>query len=441
MFNVLVLILVLGMGSTVVAFAQRSLRDEAYQRRFTVVGAALVGTGAVLATTSNLVILAIAWVATSLLAVELIRTGPAAGVAERSLRARRSFVAGDLALVAAVAIIVVASGSTAIGDIDQVGPVALGIASVLVVIAAAARSASGPFYRWLPDSLGAPTPSSALLHAGVVNGGALVLLKLAPTTTQSMAGAVAAALVGGLTCVFAEAVMVTRPDVKGRLAWSTIAQMSFTLLLVGLGLHIAAGLHLVAHGLYKGALFLGSGSTVRVLARVRRAPSTTTLGSGRTVAALSFGSMAIAIATTVELTGANWTADLALVAGLAWVAAGCATQAALRRATGTIEYATTLALGAGFVGSFLLGTVVLKHGVESQLGAENAALSPLWVLPVLASLVAVALAPRSLPVWRHVRAAGRPTPISRPQRSSLLAFHPGHIAIEGDQPALDRIGA
>lgn len=440
MFNVLVLALVLGMGSTVVFFARRSLRGESYQRRFTVLGVALVGTGAVLATTSNLVVLAVTWVATSLLAVALIRTGPEAGVVERSSRARRSFVVGDLALVAAVAVVVSASGSTAVADVDQVGPVTLGIAGVLLVIAAAARSASGPFYRWLPDSLGAPTPSSALLHAGVVNGGALVLIKLAPTTTQSLAGAVAAVLVGGLTCVFAEAVMVTRPDVKGRLAWSTIAQMSFTLLLCGLGLHVAAGLHLVAHGLYKGTLFLGSGSTVRALVRSRRAPSATS-ASSRSVAMLAFASTAAAVAVTVELVGARWTAELALLAGLVWVTAVCATLAAMRRADGAVERATTLAVGAGFVGSFLLATVALKHGVEPQIGVATAALSPLWVLPVLACLVAVALAPRSLPVWRHVRAAGRPTPVLRRPRPGPLAARPSHIAIAPDQSALDRIGA
>ena len=440
MFTVLVLALVLGMGSTVIVFARRSLRDEAYRRRFTVIGVALVAAGAVLTITSNLVVLAVAWVATSLLAVELIRTGPEAGVDERSIRARRSFVVGDLALIAAVAIIVIASGSTAVGDVGQVGPVALGIAGVLLVTAAAARSASGPFYRWLPDSLGAPTPSSALLHAGVVNGGALVLIRLAPTTTQSLAGALAAVLVGGLTCVFAEAVMVTRPDVKGRLAWSTIAQMSFTLLLCGLGLHVAAGLHLVAHGLYKGALFLGSGSNVRALVRSRRAPSASSV-SGRSVAVLAFASMAAAVAVTIELANARWTAELALLAGLAWVTAGCATQAALRRADGAVERATTLAVGAGSVGFFLLATLALKHSIEPQIGAGTVALSPLWVLPVLAGLLAVSLAPRSLPVWRHVRAAGRPRPFLNRRRPGDPTARSPHIAITSDQPALDRIGA
>ena len=308
------------------------------------------------------------------------------------------------------------------------------------MVAAAARSASGPFYRWLPDSLGAPTPSSALLHAGVVNGGALVLIKLAPTTTQSLAGAVAAVLVGGLTCVFAEAVMITRPDVKGRLAWSTIAQMSFTLLLCGLGLHVAAGLHLVAHGLYKGALFLGSGSTVRALVRSRRAPSASS-GFGRSVAVLAFASMAAAVAVTIELATARWTAELALLAGLAWVTAGCAAQAALRRAGGAVERATTLVVGAGLVGFFLLATLALKHGIEPQIGAVTVALSPLWVLPVLACLMAVALTPQSLPVWRHVRAAGRPRPLLNHRRPGAHTARPSLTTLAPDQPALDRIGA
>lgn len=435
MFTVLLLALIVGMGATVLAYAQRSLRDEPYRRRFTAVGIGLVAAGAVLVLTGNLIVLAVAWVATSFLTVELIRTGPAIGVAARSLRARRSFVAGDLALIAAVAVLVRSSGSTAIADIGKAGSTALAVAGVLLVVAAAARSASGPFVRWLPDSLGAPTPSSALLHAGVVNGGALLLIRLAPATSGTFAAAATAVVIGGVTCVFAEAVMLTRPDVKGRLAWSTIAQMSFTLVLCGLGLHVAAGLHLVAHGFYKGALFLGSGSTVRGVVRQRTAP----LGDTRR----HLGAVVVTgvtLAAILIVTGAEIDADLAVPVGLAWVAAACATQAWMRRASSRRGHLVGAALGVGALSAYLLVTLALKDGVKEQLHVTDPALAAAWLLPVLAGLVLVALAPRDLPIWDRIRAAGRPTVAPRLSLPGPLAWRPERLAVAPHRPALTHIG-
>ena len=435
MFDVLLLSLIIGMGATVLAFAARSLRHEPYRRRFAITGALLVVSGAALVLATNLVAVAVAWVATSWLAVALIRTGPAAGVSERSARAMRSFAIGDAAVLAALVILATATGSTAIADLDQAGPLALGAAGVLVVLAAASRSASGPFFRWLPDSLGAPTPSSALLHAGVVNGGALLMIKLAPATAETLPGAVTALVIGGATCVFAEAVMLTRPDVKGRLAWSTIAQMSFTMVLCGLGLHIAAGLHLVAHGFYKGALFLGSGSAVRQTVRHQRAP----LGSGGRHAG-AFVLAGSAAAATVWATGTHVHADLAVPLGLACVAAGCATQAAMRRAAtgrGRLAAATT---GSALLVAYLLVTLGLEGAVDADLAVADPVLSAWWVLGVLGALAAVALAPRDLAVWKQVRAAGRPTAAPRSVLPVPLAWRRPTTTPSQQIPALDPIG-
>lgn len=442
-FGSLVLLLVLGMGATVVGFASRSLRGERYQRRFAVLGPLLVSAGSVLVLTTDLVFLALAWVATSLLTVAIIRTGPTTGVTARSLRARRSFAAGDLALVLAVATLVGATGTTSISGIGEAGGVALAVAGVLVVVAAAARGASGPFFRWLPDSLGAPTPSSALLHAGVVNGGAIVLIKLGPAVTGDLPASALAAIVGGTTCVFAEAVMLTRPDIKGRLAWSTIAQMSFTLLLCGLGLFVAAGLHLVAHGLYKGALFLGSGSAVRSLVRARTAPppSTAAIRTRRATTMIAFALTGAALLGTARAVAAQPAADLAVPLGLAWVAAGSATAAWLHRCVTVPQRLRAVIWGAGLVSMFTVVTVTLKLAVKADIGVADPVLSPAWVLPVLAGLVLVASTRRTDPTgssllaraWAHARIAGRPTVAPRFPLPGPLADRP-----EQARPALAR---
>lgn len=434
MFELLLLSLIIGMGTTVLAFAARSLRHEPDQRRFTITGALLVLCGSALVLADDLLLVAAAWIATSWLAVVLIRTGPPAGRRDRSVRAAHSFAVGDLALLLAVGVLVAGAGSTSIADLDRAGPAALGAAGVLLVVAAAARSASGPFFRWLPDSLGAPTPSSALLHAGVVNGGALLLIKLAPATAETLPGAVAALVVGGLTCVFAEAVMLTRPDVKGRLAWSTIAQMSFTMVLCGLGLHIAAGLHLVAHGFYKGALFLGSGSTVRATVRHRQAP----MGAGgRHVEA--FALAGLVAGATLWATGAELRADLAVPVGLACIAAGCGVQAWMRRAGSLRGRLAAAVLGTAALVAYLLVTLGLEGAVKADLAVSDPVLAPWWVLPVLGALCAVALAPRDLAIWKQVRAAGRPTAAPPAAVPLLGAWRPG--AATAPRPTLDHIGA
>ncbi|MCB0959958.1 MAG: hypothetical protein KDB04_10605 [Acidimicrobiales bacterium] len=416
-FAALVLVLVLGMGATVVSFAARALRDEPYQRRFAGVGAALVGAAATVAAADDLVVLGLAWVATSGLTVALVATGPAAGRVARTARLRRALVVGDVAVVAALALLALRSGATGLDQLDAGGRWGAA-AGVLLVIGAAARAATAPFHRWLPDTLGAPTPSSALLHAGVVNGGAILLLALSPAIAPHAAPAVLAVVVGALSCAFAEAVMLTRPDVKGSLAWSTIAQMSFTLVLVGLGLETAAALHLVAHGLYKGALFLGSGGTVRSLGRSRSvapgAPPRPVLSALLAVAALG------AAVGTVAANGADPTADLLVPVGLAVLTGAIAGRAWLAR-TATARAAATGIVGtAALVALFTVVTIGLKHAIRPGLDVADPALPAATLVAVLAPLVAIAWADRRADrpalarLWARARLAGAAAPLGRP---------------------------
>merc|ERR1712025_375067 len=116
----------------------------------------------------------------------------------------------------------------------------------------------------------APTPVSALLHAGIINAGGYLLGRTADLV-QASAGAMAAlVMLGGLTALFGAVVMLTQSAVKTALAWSTVAQMGFMLLQCGLGLWALAMLHIVAHSLYKAHAFLASGGAVRAVLSVRR---------------------------------------------------------------------------------------------------------------------------------------------------------------------------
>jgi NAD(P)H-quinone oxidoreductase subunit 5 len=111
----------------------------------------------------------------------------------------------------------------------------------------------------------APTPVSALLHAGIVYSGAIIVLRTHELLLADGNAMVALALVGLMTAALASLAMLTQTAIKSSLAWSTAGQLGFMLLELGLGLFVLAVLHLIAHSLYKAHAFLSSGSMVDVL--------------------------------------------------------------------------------------------------------------------------------------------------------------------------------
>ncbi|HEY6894920.1 MAG TPA: NADH-quinone oxidoreductase subunit L, partial [Rhodanobacteraceae bacterium] len=191
--------------------------------------------------------------------------------------AHKKFVVARLAeicLVAAAALLYQTWGSLAIADITDAAhagplPASAGIAATLIAIAVVLKSAQLPLHGWLIQVMEAPTPVSALLHAGVVNLGGYVLVRLGALISASLPAETVLVLFGSVTACVAGLVMLTRVTIKVRLAWSTCSQMGFMLMECGLGLYDLALLHLVAHGLYKAHAFLVSGETV-VDSRKRR---------------------------------------------------------------------------------------------------------------------------------------------------------------------------
>ncbi|MAT16529.1 MAG: hypothetical protein CMJ46_14815, partial [Planctomyces sp.] len=114
------------------------------------------------------------------------------------------------------------------------------IAMGLFVVGALVKSAQFPFHIWLPVSLETPTPVSALMHAGIVNAGGFLLIRISPLVSQVPSVLVIAAVTGLVTAVYGSLVMVTQTSVKKRLAYSTVAQMGFMMLQCGLGAFTAA---------------------------------------------------------------------------------------------------------------------------------------------------------------------------------------------------------
>jgi NAD(P)H-quinone oxidoreductase subunit 5 len=138
-------------------------------------------------------------------------------------------------------------------------PVALHVAAWLIVLAAILKSAQFPFHGWLIQVMEAPTPVSALMHAGIVYSGAIIVLRTSNLLVADGYALILLALVGLATLMIASLVMLTQSAIKASLAWSTAAQLGFMLLELGLGLFALGLLHLVGHSLYKAHAFLSSG--------------------------------------------------------------------------------------------------------------------------------------------------------------------------------------
>lgn len=137
------------------------------------------------------------------------------------------------------------------------------ISGICVVVAAIIQSAVFPFHRWLLSAMTAPTPASALMHAGFVNGGGILLTLFAVLIMASNTFDLLF-VIGGLTAIIAQFTKLLQVHVKQKLACSTIAQMGFMIMQCGLGFFDAAVVHLILHGFYKAYLFLSAGEGIEL---------------------------------------------------------------------------------------------------------------------------------------------------------------------------------
>jgi NADH-quinone oxidoreductase subunit L len=147
------------------------------------------------------------------------------------------------------------------GDISVVTLIAL-----LLFLGAMGKSAQLPLYVWLPDAMEGPTPVSALIHAAtMVTAGVFMVARCAPIFSLSETAMTAVAVVGGLTAVFAATIGLVQNDIKRVIAYSTISQLGYMFLGLGVGAFSAGIFHLTTHAFFKGLLFLASGSVIHAL--------------------------------------------------------------------------------------------------------------------------------------------------------------------------------
>ncbi|MHB1844644.1 MAG: NADH-quinone oxidoreductase subunit L [Deltaproteobacteria bacterium] len=181
---------------------------------------------------------------------------------------------------------------------------ALGLVCLLFVLGVTGKSAQLPLYVWLPDAMAGPTPVSALIHAAtMVTAGVYLMCRLSFLFALSPLAMLVVALVGAATAAFAAVIAFAQNDIKKVLAYSTVSQLGYMVLAVGVGAFWAAIFHLVAHACFKALLFLGAGSVIHGLHGEQDMRKMGGLGKRLPQTAVAFAVATVAITGVLPLSG------------------------------------------------------------------------------------------------------------------------------------------
>jgi NAD(P)H-quinone oxidoreductase subunit 5 len=391
------LVLVSFLGAVVLRFSRRYLAGDPAQARFFSWMSLTLASVLTLVLSGQLLLLLAAWVSTSLCLHRLLLHYPERPGAVFS--ARKKFVVsrlGDLSLLAAAVLLHRAYGTwdfEAIFSAVAAGQTAgLPLVGFLLATCAALKSAQFPFHSWLPDTMETPTPVSAFMHAGIINAGGFLLVRLSPLLAEAPAALATLAVLGALTAAFGAVVMLAQPGVKRALAYSTIAQMGFMILQCGLGAWSLALLHILAHSLYKAHAFLTAGSTIGAVPRAAIPLRTPALALG-----VLAGGLLVALGATVfqafgiplQLGVFGLVLALALAYGLARAASAGGGLPTLLRASSSALLVCLAALG-------------LHAGAKLAFPGLPAGSTPLPVLLLVGLIFAALFLFQSL-LWRANR--------------------------------------
>ena len=193
-----------------------------------------------------------------------------------ALAAKKAFIVnrvGDVGFALGIMAIFVNTGTLDISDSlammtadGAANTIPLTIVALLVFAGAMGKSAQFPLHVWLPDAMEGPTPVSALIHAAtMVNAGVYLVARAAVLFAVASEAMVVVAAIGIFTAIFAASIAFTQTDIKRVLAFSTLSQLGYMFAALGVGAYVAAIFHLIAHGFFKGLLFLGSGSVIHAV--------------------------------------------------------------------------------------------------------------------------------------------------------------------------------
>ena len=270
--SIIMLSMISLLGFIIVKYSINYLDGDHRQGAFMGRLAATIAAVQLLVISGNLGLLLISWILTSISLHRLLlfysdRPGAQLAAKKKFILARL----GDFCLFVAVVLLYQQFGS---GNLEVIfsaiktGSLAeprLELAALFLALAAMLKSAQFPTHGWLIEIMETPTPVSALLHAGLLNAGPFLLIRMSFVMELSTYTSVILIIAGGTTALFASVAYLTQTSVKTALGYSSVGHMGFSLMTCGLGAYAAALLHLVAHSFYKAHAFLSSGSVIDVV--------------------------------------------------------------------------------------------------------------------------------------------------------------------------------
>src|ERR671913_179257 len=244
---------------------------------------------------------------------------------EAAKAAQKAFIVtriGDAALFIGIIMFWRATGTTSyegISEAAQVGFISgsfFATAVVLVFVGAIGKSAQFPLHVWLPDAMEGPTPVSALIHAAtMVAAGGYPVARTYDIFVQSPAAMLVVAYIGGFTALMAATMALTKKDMKRVIAYSTVSQLGYMMLALGMGAFSAGIFHLYNHAFFKALLFLGAGSIIYAI----NSYNLTEMGGLRRRMPITFWTMVVAglsLAGIFPLSG-FWSKDAIIVSAFA----------------------------------------------------------------------------------------------------------------------------
>jgi NADH-quinone oxidoreductase subunit L len=266
-------LLITGVGSLIHIYSIGYMAHDPGRRRFFAHLNLFVAAMLLLVLGNSFVALYVGWEGVGLASYLLIAfwfTRPAAATA-----AKKAFImnrVGDVGLALAIFLMFARLGTTSFeGVFGGVGTLAGGTVTamgLLLLLGACGKSGQFPLQAWLPDAMEGPTPVSALIHAAtMVTAGVYLIARSAPIYDLTETASTVVMLIGALTLLIGAIAGCAYDDIKKVLAYSTVSQIGYMFLAVGLGpVGYVAGLaHLLAHGFFKAGLFLGAGSVMHAM--------------------------------------------------------------------------------------------------------------------------------------------------------------------------------
>lgn len=224
-----------------------------------------------LVTGSNILVMFVGWEGVGLCSYFLI--GFWFKDSEKAAAGMKAFITnriGDAGLLLGIFLLFSIFGTFEFQEINaimrDVAGIPLGLltaTTLLLFVGATGKSAQLPLYVWLPDAMAGPTPVSALIHAAtMVTAGVYMIVRMSPVFMATEITMLVIAIIGALTALFAATIGLTQWDIKKVLAYSTVSQLGYMFLAVGVGAFGAAMFHLMTHAFFKALMFLGSGSVI-----------------------------------------------------------------------------------------------------------------------------------------------------------------------------------